>query len=74
MNHPRLPHQCLNCRRSCDADKIYCLPCWRRLPQLHRTAIYKTYDSGKGAQSPAYRRAVLASLRQLRGEEGTANG
>jgi hypothetical protein len=63
-------HRCpgAGCSAEVPADRLACPRHWYALPAPLRAAIWRAWDNGAGAGSPAHTAAIAAALRLLEAE------
>jgi len=57
-------HDCAapDCQEIVDHSKLMCSHCWFQVPLPLRTAVWRTWNHGKGAGTPAHMRAMISAI------------
>ena len=59
----RHPCPVRRCKQLVGPDQLMCPGHWRMVPPPLRSAVWRTWDGGSGAGTPAYLAAVSAAIR-----------
>jgi hypothetical protein len=64
-------HECPKngCTKNVPVEMLACSSHWYEVPKPIRQAVWRAWDNGLGAGSPAHRRAVAAAIRAMNGGE-----